>query len=767
MFKIKTKFIMKKITFFNEHLINTCCVSKTKLLLTFALSIIYFSSYAQIPSNDLIASYNFENTLNDNTGSADLTATSSTAFQYFTDRIGRSGNALFVDGRKLTGYTFTGTNSDVTISFWAALNSTASGSERIVQFYDATGGGFRVEYDRTISSPNGGLLQVAVNPSVGTTGNVTSSAIGTSSNVWRHFVVTITKTPNNVIDTTVYIDGVVNTLLSGADVNTTSDLFTSNAPFNISPITANNGSFKGTIDDILIYNRALTAQEVSDIYNFLPSSTIIYVKEDATGNNDGTDWLNAYTDLNTAFSSSIANDEIWIAKGTYNPAVSDRSTSFIINKAGTKVYGGFAGTEVTLSDRDITLINTTNATILNGDLNGDDNAFVSYGNTTRDDNSLRIVSIDADNVSIDGITITNGYADGNDSSGQDRFGAALALESGNTVSNFTLKNSVIKNNVAWWAAGLSLNNTLNATTIIDGCIFEGNLASTAASFYVLPNSAVSSTVQITNCLFNGNRAEGNGFGRPAFGAPAGFLRAFNGGSEVYAYIVNNTYVNNSSSGTGGAGQFPLLAVTELPNRITPSTLVFSNNIIWGNTSNNIIGFTMLRNFQNANTPIAGLILSNSVDEDDFSQFFSSEKINISAINPNLTSDYKLQASSISALDSGDNSQIPANIITDLAGNNRIENTTVDIGAYEYGSTLSVADFDTTTNFVIYPNPTTSILNIDSQIALVKVEVFSILGKKVLSANSKSIDVSDLNSGIYVLKIIDDRGNQSTLKFIKE
>ncbi|MBP6680182.1 MAG: hypothetical protein KA166_03260, partial [Saprospiraceae bacterium] len=49
---------------------------------------------------------------------------------------------------------------------------------------------------------------------------------------------------------------------------------------------------------------------------------IIYVKKDATGNNDGSSWSNAYTNLQDALLTGCAcggTTQIWVAAGTYYP----------------------------------------------------------------------------------------------------------------------------------------------------------------------------------------------------------------------------------------------------------------------------------------------------------------------------------------------------------------------------------------------------------------------------------------------------------------
>ncbi|WP_040279904.1 T9SS type A sorting domain-containing protein [Psychroserpens damuponensis] len=68
---------------------------------------------------------------------------------------------------------------------------------------------------------------------------------------------------------------------------------------------------------------------------------------------------------------------------------------------------------------------------------------------------------------------------------------------------------------------------------------------------------------------------------------------------------------------------------------------------------------------------------------------------------------------------------------------------------------------------IYPNPTKSTINIKTESNVANVFVYSLLGKEVIKTNTKTVDVSSLSKGIYLIKIIDLEGNQHVKRFIKK
>lgn len=70
------------------------------------------------------------------------------------------------------------------------------------------------------------------------------------------------------------------------------------------------------------------------------------------------------------------------------------------------------------------------------------------------------------------------------------------------------------------------------------------------------------------------------------------------------------------------------------------------------------------------------------------------------------------------------------------------------------------------DFVLYPNPTSSLLNIQSDVKINSVVISNHLGQTILkTTHSDAIDVSGLAGGVYFVKVTSAKGN-ATQKFIK-
>ncbi|HYK55323.1 MAG TPA: putative Ig domain-containing protein, partial [Flavisolibacter sp.] len=115
------------------------------------------------------------------------------------------------------------------------------------------------------------------------------------------------------------------------------------------------GSLSGTPTFAGTYTFVISATDGSIIgnrqYTFevAPAPTRFYVKESATGINNGTTWTNAFNKLQSALGMAKDGDEIWVSKGNYSPAAHVDSAFAMVS--GVKIYGGFAGTETALSQR--------------------------------------------------------------------------------------------------------------------------------------------------------------------------------------------------------------------------------------------------------------------------------------------------------------------------------------------------------------------------------------------------------------------------------
>ena len=88
----------------------------------------------------------------------------------------------------------------------------------------------------------------------------------------------------------------------------------------------------------------------------------------------------------------------------------------------------------------------------------------------------------------------------------------------------------------------------------------------------------------------------------------------------------------------------------------------------------------------------------------------------------------------------------------------------------WGNVLSTKDNSSQLNVSLYPNPLKGdVLNIKTTYAL-QVEVYDVLGKRILKenidANNKSINVSSLNKGIYLVRLTTEN-MQATKKLIKQ
>lgn len=86
--------------------------------------------------------------------------------------------------------------------------------------------------------------------------------------------------------------------------------------------------------------------------------------------------------------------------------------------------------------------------------------------------------------------------------------------------------------------------------------------------------------------------------------------------------------------------------------------------------------------------------------------------------------------------------------------------------YSMAAPLSTEAFENE-NIKIYPNPATDIITVSSQMHVDKIELYTVLGHKILeTSNAKSVNVESLNAGVYLLKVFNNT-DSITKRVIKE
>ena len=162
-------------------------------------------------------------------------------------------------------------------------------------------------------------------------------------------------------------------------------------------------------------------------YEFGPT---LYAIPGSSG--DCLSWSGA-CELRQALELAQPGFQIWAAAGTYKPTADTDRNATLQLKSGVAIYGGFAGTEDQLDQRDW----EANPTILSGDLKGDDGS----GFDNNDENSYHVVTasgVDAAAI-LDGFTITGGNADGESPV---RSGGGMYIDEGSpTLTNITFSSN--------------------------------------------------------------------------------------------------------------------------------------------------------------------------------------------------------------------------------------------------------------------------------------------------------------------------------------
>lgn len=394
---------------------------------------------------------------------------------------------------------------------------------------------------------------------------------------------------------------------------------------------------------------------------------VIYVREGAAGQRDGTSWEDAFDNLQSALEVAQSGQQIWLATGTYKPTTKidpadDRTATFQL-KNNVAIYGGFHGTEADLAERDW----KANPTILSGDISVKDDYT---------DNTYHVfyhpASLQLDETAIlDGVTIKDGNANN---------GALHNLGGGmfNDGSSPKLVNVTFSTNRAEGGGGMTNMNSSDPTLV--NVEFQANEAQIGGGMVNVGGSSPT----LLNVKFSTNTAQ-------LYGGGMGNIGGSNPNLTNVEFLAN--LAQQAGGGMTNVDSSPILTnVTISGNKSEDRSAQGIRGAIYG-------GSGVIRNsiiVDNHNEPAlsnyTGKIESSLLDVEENGAVlakFHKTKTNIETniykyedifIDPSK-SNYRLKAKS-PVIDKGDNKYNSSP--TDLAGNTRIQGRIIDLGAYEAG-----------------------------------------------------------------------------------
>lgn len=91
---------------------------------------------------------------------------------------------------------------------------------------------------------------------------------------------------------------------------------------------------------------------------------------------------------------------------------------------------------------------------------------------------------------------------------------------------------------------------------------------------------------------------------------------------------------------------------------------------------------------------------------------------------------------------------------------------VSIDNVKWTTTSGISKFDTS-KVMVYPNPTTDIFNVESELDIKQIEVYNSVGQKVLTTTQKTINLQSATNGLYFITVTTNNGAQASYKLIKK
>lgn len=411
------------------------------------------------------------------------------------------------------------------------------------------------------------------------------------------------------------------------------------------------------------------------------------------GGGDGSSWDSPVT-LHQALGSAKAGDEVWVqgfetidsADKLYT--VPDGVEAFTV-PSGVSLYGGFRGDETSIDERVTTgkLSEMRYRSVLSGDRRqndaADESLLIFPGNATRDDNAAHVVVMDLTPTAasgnnntlptvIDGFSIAEGHADGNpaDASG---WGGGIFVTGDNSGGGaFSITRCFLVNNYARRGGAVYVDRTVvvrpTTSTISYNTVFNNAAGERSSANNSGGGLYVAGAANVVNCEVFNNENGGIAI------APA-------------AAVINSTVARNTGSGI------------EKIDDGTGDAYVY-NTVIWGNS---YLYSTLSPRFIHSAYHEVQLSGDETVDADGNRYVSDRNRGDDVAVpmfeSPSLrtsydrefnwrTMSYPLWSWDIQEgsafIDGGDGDMYDDRFgTTDMAGQGRLSNGMIDIGAYEY------------------------------------------------------------------------------------
>jgi len=329
---------------------------------------------------------------------------------------------------------------------------------------------------------------------------------------------------------------------------------------------------------------------------------VLYAAPAAQGSGNCSSWDNACS-LQTALTSTISGDEIWVMAGVHYPG-SNRTDSFAL-PSGVAVYGGFAGTESTREQRDW----QTHITVLSGDIDGNDltdpTGVVTNTANITGTNSYHVVTSSGvtETAVLDGFFITAGQA--NDPYDEECNGLNCGGGMFNDHSSPTLTNITFSGNSAEHIGGGMYNE--NSSPTLNTVTFSSNtsVAGDGGGMFNLGSSPA-----LTNVAFYDNRAYlfGGGMGNAGDNHSTLTNVTFRGNQATYGGGMSNNSLSNPTLNNvtfdgnlgydQGGGMYNF-------NQSSPT---LTNVVFSGNISNTGGG---MNNYANCNSSLTNVTFRNN------------------------------------------------------------------------------------------------------------------------------------------------------------